>query len=222
MKLIYAKGACSLSVHILLEELGIPYEKEAVSLRDKTRLEEYTPKSYVPVLVLDDDEVMAEASCILQYLCEKEQRLDLIGGAPGSLEKFRVIEWLNFVSTEIHKGVGPLFKPSCVDPLRSELFRETEKRLEFINDSLDDRTFLAGNHFTIADMYLIVNLRILQFLKFDLNKHSNLMRYMHIVDEIPSVKRATQQENEAGSPKKNQSPVKKPLSEQDLANMGLS
>lgn len=199
MKLIYSKGACSLSVHILLEELGIPYEKEAVSLKNKKRLEEFTPKSYVPVLVLDDDEVMAEASCILQYLCEKEQRLDLIGGAPGSMEKFRVIEWLDFISTEIHKGVGPLFKPSCVDPLRSELVKETVKRLEFINDSLDDKNFLTGNQFTIADMYLIVNLHILQYLKFDLNQYSNIMRYIHSVDEIPSVKRATLQEKEEGS-----------------------
>lgn len=199
MKLIYSKGACSLSVHILLEELGIPYEKEAVSLKNKKRLEEFTPKSYVPVLVLDDDEVMAEASCILQYLCEKDQRLDLIGGAPGSMEKFRVIEWLDFISTEIHKGVGPLFKPSCVDPLRSELISETVKRLEFINDSLDDKNFLTGIRFTIADMYLIVNLHILQYLKFDLNQYSNIMRYIHAVDEIPSVKRAALQEKEEGS-----------------------
>lgn len=218
MKLIYAKGACSLSVHILLEELGVPYEKEAVSLRDKTRLEEITPKSYVPVLVLDDGEVLAEASCILQYLCEKEHRLDLIGGAPGSLEKFRVIEWLDFVSTEIHKAVGPLFKPSCVDPFRSELMQEIEKRLEFINDSLDDKNFLAGNQFTIADMYMIVNFHILQYLKFDLNKYSNIMRYVHAVDEIPSVKQATLQEKEEGRLKT----PKQPLSEQDLANMGLS
>lgn len=216
MKLIYSKGACSLSVHILLEELGIAYDKEAVSLRDKTRLEEISPKSYVPLLVLDNGEVMGEASCILQYLCEKQQRLDLIGGAPGSLEKFRCIEWLDFVSTEIHKAVGPLFNKNCIDPLRSQLFQATEKRLEFINDNLDDKSFLTGETMTISDMYLIVNLHILEHLKFDLNKYSNIMNYMHRMDEQPSVVQATEQEN-AGH-----HPPARPLSEKDLASMGLS
>jgi glutathione S-transferase len=220
MKLIYAKGACSLSVHILLEELGIAYEREAVSLRDKTKLEEYTPKSYVPVLVLDNGEVMAEASCILQYLCEKQQRLDLIGGAPGSLEKFRCIEWLDFVSTEIHKAIGPLFHKNCVDPLRLELFSEVEKRLDLINDNLESHQFLTGNIMTIADMYLIVNLHILDHLKFDLNQYSNINRYMHMMDEIPSVERASLQEQAEG--RIDRHPPKAPLSERDMTSMGLS
>ncbi len=216
MKLIYAKGACSLSVHILLEELGIAYDCEIVSLKDKTRLEEISPKSYVPLLVLDNGEVMGEASCILQYLCEKQHRLDLIGGAPGSIEKFRCIEWLDFVSTEIHKAVGPLFSKDCIDPLRTTLFQATEKRLEYINDNLDDKSFLTGEKVTIADMYLIVNLHILEHLKFDLNKYSNIMNYIHRMDCLPSVIRAMGQEEAEHTPKR------RPLTEKDLASMGLS
>lgn len=220
MKLIYSKGACSLSVHIMFEELAIPYEREAVSLRDKTKLESYSPKSYVPLLIFETGEVLSEASCILQYLAEKEHRLDLIGGAPGSIEKFRCIEWLDFVSTEIHKAVGPLFRKDIGETFRADLTRQIEKRLELIDDQLSEKTFLTGEKMTIADMYTIVNLHIIEVLKFDLNQFSNIMRYMHMMDAVPSVKRAMDQEIAEGSIKKQHPPM--PLSEKDLANMGLS
>jgi glutathione S-transferase len=216
MRLIYSKGACSLSVHIMFEELGIPYEREAVSLKDKAKLELISPKSYVPLLVFENGEVMSEASCILQYLAEKEKRLDLIGGAPGTLEKFRCIEWLDFVSTEIHKAVGPLFRSDLDENYRNDVIRKTESRLELINDQLSEKTFLTGEQITIADMYCITNLHILEYLKFDLNQFSNIMRYMHMMDVIPSVKRAMEQENEDLPHRKHHH---RPLNEGEVTNI---
>lgn len=220
MKLIYSKGACSLAVHVLLEEMGIAYEREAVSLKDKTQLESYSPKSYVPLLILENGDVLTEAICILQYLAEKDHRLDLIGGAPGSMEKFRCIEWLEYVSTEIHKSVSPLFRKDLQDPFKTDLIKKTERRLKFMDDKLSERLFLTGEKMTIADMYAIANLRIVKGLKFDLSKFPNIMRYMQMMDEVPSVKRATEQEEADVSIGKR--PSRAPLTETDLASMGLS
>lgn len=106
MKLIYARGACSLSVHILLEELQIEYEAICVNLKDKTVLNSYNPRGYVPVLVLDDGIVMTEAVSILQYLANEYS--SFIPQAP--FRYAQTVEWLCYISTELHKGFGPLFQ----------------------------------------------------------------------------------------------------------------
>lgn len=109
MKLIFAQGACSLAVHILLEEIGQTYEAVRVSLQDKTVLDQYNEKSYVPVLILPSGEKLTEAIAILQYLAEHYLRDDLLPPV-GTLERAKTLEWLTFISTEIHKGMGPYSK----------------------------------------------------------------------------------------------------------------
>lgn len=220
MKLIYSKGACSLAVHILFEEMGIAYESESVSLHHKTLLDSVSSKGHVPLLELEHGEVLCECVSILQYLAEKDHRLELLGGAPGSLEKFRCLEWLNFFSTEIHKAVQPLFRKDLSDSFKADIIKTTGRRLQFINDHLIGKIFLSGDRMTIADMYAIVNLHILQGLKFNMNRYPEIHRYMTMMDEVPSVKRATMLERDNGRPGNQQTVAS--VSENDLASMGLS
>lgn len=128
MKLIFATGACSLSTHIMLEELGRKYEAIRVSLDDKTVLETYNEKSYVPVLILDDGTTLTEAISILQYLADSNHRTDLLPSV-GTMERAKVVEWLTFLTTEIHKGMGPLF-------MREKLGKEF---LSLIEQRVDQR-----------------------------------------------------------------------------------
>jgi glutathione S-transferase len=190
MKLIYAKGACSLSVHILLEELGIAYETLEVSLTDKTELKKYNPKGYVPVLVLDDGQVLTEATNILQYIVELENN-SIYLAPPGTLQRARCIEWLIFVSTEVHKAMGPLFHSDQISPdYKNIIIKNLEGRLEYMDKHLAKNKFLLGEAFTIADMYAIAILRMGEHLKLRLDKFTYVMQFKSLIEEIPSVKRA--------------------------------
>ncbi|MBC7537335.1 MAG: glutathione S-transferase N-terminal domain-containing protein [Bacteriovorax sp.] len=190
MKLIYAKGACSLAVHILLEELGTAYETLEVSLTDKTELKKYNPKGYVPALVLDDGQVLTEATNILQYIVEIGNS-SIYLAPPGTLQRARCIEWLVFVSTEFHKAMGPLFHPDQLSPdYKNIILKKIEGRLEYLDKHLAKNKFLLGETFTIADMYAIAILRMGDHLKLRLDKFAYVMQFKSMMEEIPSVKRA--------------------------------
>ncbi len=157
MKLIYAKGACSLSVHIMLRELDTIIEPIRVDLQDKKVLDSYNPKSYVPALVLDDGTLLTEAISILQYLSEAN------GGVfmpYGSTDRAKCTGWLSYLSSEIHKGAGPLFHKEDLTP---EYLRQVEQklnqRLKFLDDALSDSEYLM-QEFSVADMYALAILRI--------------------------------------------------------------
>jgi glutathione S-transferase len=202
MKLIYAKGACSLSVHILLEELGKKYEAIEVSLSDKTVLNQYNPKGYVPAVVLDNNEVLTEAINILQYLVEVGSPSKLLPPA-GTLERARCIEWLTFVSTEIHKGMGPLFhRQGLTESFQKEVIKKVESRLDFMNKHLAKNNYLMGNTFTIADMYAIAILRIGDHVKLQYDQFPQIQRYRTLLEGLPSVARAINLENNQGSEKR--------------------
>ncbi len=198
MKLIYARGACSLSVHILLEELGLDYEGIEVSLSDKTFLNQYNPKGYVPAVVLDDGQVLTEAISILQYLEEINQDSTYLPAA-GTLERARCLEWLEFISTEIHIGFAPLFfreklTPQFLDIINTKL----SNRFQYMDKHLAIRDFLM-DRLTVADMYAIAILRIADHLKIDLGQYPNVLRYKKMMEGIPSVIRAIDlEENSLG------------------------
>lgn len=194
MKLIYAKGACSLSVHIMLEELGFKYETLQVSLKDKTVLEKFNPNGYVPVLVLDQNETLTEAAVILQYLAEKNARYDLLPES-GTMEKAICLEWLTYISTELHKAMAPLFRR---DQLKEEYLNavttKINKRLKFMDDHLSVSKFLTGEDFTIADMYGIAILRIMDHIKIDLTKFPSVSRYKVELEKLPVVSKVVEAE----------------------------
>lgn len=110
MKLFYLKGACSLAPHILLQETGIAYELEKMDKADRTSILKYNPKALVPTLVTDDAKVLTESATILQYISDLKPEMNLMPKV-GTWERYKCQEWLNYVATEIHKGIGILFKP---------------------------------------------------------------------------------------------------------------
>lgn len=197
MKLIYANGACSLSVHIMLEELGRKYEAINVSLKDKEVLECYNEKSYVPALILDDGALLTEAISILQYLADVNHRTDLLP-EPGTIGRAKTVEWLTYFSSELHKGFGPFFMRDQLGPeFRAKMEDRVNKRLHFLNKSLKGNKFIMGDDFTIADMYAIAILRIGDHVKWDYIQYPEVLRYKRALEEMPVVRKVIDAERAA-------------------------
>ncbi|GLS44917.1 glutathione transferase GstA [Methylobacterium brachythecii] len=163
MKLFYAAGACSLSPHIVLRELGVPFALESVDLRSKKTetgadFTTINPKGYVPALQLDDGEVLTEGAAIVQYLADKHAPGSLAPLA-GSVERARLNGHLNFISAELHKGFSPLFNPALSPESRETALANLGRKLGVVEAVLaDGRPFLTGKDFSVADAYLFVTL----------------------------------------------------------------
>ena len=161
MKLFYAPGACSLSPHIVLRELGLSFALEAVDLKTKRTAAgaDFTainPKGYVPALQLDDGEVLTEGAAIVQYLTDKHAP-GTLAPAAGTVERARVNGHLNFISAELHKAFGPLFNPALAPEVREAAVANVSRKLDMIEKVLaDGRSYLTGPNFTVADAYLFV------------------------------------------------------------------
>jgi len=158
MKLYYSPGACSQAAHIALHDIGLSHDAAKVNLKSKT-LDDGTsylqvnPKGAVPALELENGEVLTENAVIMQYLGDRSASPDLLPPL-GDFRRYRVLEWLNFVATELHKGFGPLFNPSVGKETR-DLARElVSRKLDYVEERLGSGPFLTGEAFTIADAYL--------------------------------------------------------------------
>ena len=171
MKLYYAPGACSLAPHIALQESGLPYELEKVDLRakktaDGTDFNAINPKGYVPVLQLDNGEILTEGEALLAYIGELAPAARLIMPA-GTMANYRVREWLAFIATELHKTFSPLFRPTTPEATRETQLEALRRRFGFVNDALTGKSFLTGEQFTVADAYLYTVLRWTAPMKID-------------------------------------------------------
>ena len=161
MKLFYSPGACSLSPHIVLRELGLPFALEAVDLKTKRTqtgadFTAINPKGYVPALQLDDGEVLTEGAAIVQYLADKYAPGTLAPLA-GTVERARLNGHLNFISAELHKAFGPLFNPALAPEAREAAVANIGRKLDVVEKALaDGRSHLTGPDFTVADAYLFV------------------------------------------------------------------
>ena len=158
MKLYYSPGACSLAPHMVLREAGFEFDLEKVSLAAKKTASgedfmQINPKGYVPVLKLDDGHMLTEGPAIDQYLADKKPTSGL-APANGTMERYHLIEWLNFISTELHKQFGPLFKPNTPQETRQTQVDLLGKRFDYVVDQLKNKQYLTGDVFTIADAYL--------------------------------------------------------------------
>jgi len=158
MKLYYSPGACSMSPHIVLRELGLPFEAVLAStkthkLADGTDYYTINPKGYVPLLELDDGQRLSEGPAIVQYLADKEPTKGLIAAA-GTMPRYRQIEWLNFVSSELHKSYSPLFNPAMPEEGKAVFRKRLRGRYEYLNQQLEGRSFLMGDAFSVPDAYL--------------------------------------------------------------------
>jgi glutathione S-transferase len=198
MKLYYAPGACSLSPHIVSRELGIPVELKKVNTKDKT-IEggadywKVNARGYVPALELDDGQVLTEGPAIVQYLADKKPDAGLAPKA-GSLERYRLQEWLNFLTSEVHKQFSPLFKPNTPEDYKPIAKQNIATRFDWLDKQLAGKDYLTGKQFTVADAYLFVLLRWTKPTQIDLANWPNLAALHDRVAARPKVKEALQAE----------------------------
>ena len=198
MKLYYAAGTCSLAPHISLREAGLPFtlvrfDMKTRLLEDGAPLESVNSKGYVPVLELDGgDGRLTEVSAILQYIADQKPEAAL---APpnGTLARYRLQEWLSYLSTEIHKAFWPLFHEGC-EPERPFALERLTKRFGWIQAQLGERPFLFGGGFTVADAYLLTLLNWTRPAGIDLNTWPSLKAYRSRISERPSVQAALEAE----------------------------
>lgn len=170
MKLYYSPGACSLSPHIVLREVGLEFEMERVDLKSKKTEHgidylEINPKGYVPAVRLDDGELLTEGPAIVQYLADwvPERKL---APAAGTMERVRLQEWLNFISTELHKSHSPLFNPAAPEEWKTWMRDLIGRRLALVAKQLEGRDYLLGD-FSVADPYLFTVLSWGRFVNVD-------------------------------------------------------
>ena len=197
MKLYYSSGACSLAPHIALSEAGIPFEAVKVDLRthklvDGTDYYTINPKGYVPLLELDNGERLSEVAVILQYVADRKP--GTLAPAFGTFERYRLMEWLNFIATEVHKQYGPLFYPDTPEATREKQRATLAKRFDLIAPTLAKQPYLAGESFTVADAYLYTVVRWAGVLKFDLSRWPALQEFQKRVAERPKVHAALKSE----------------------------
>src|SRR5580698_1772549 len=160
MKLYYMKGACSLASYISLTEAGIKFEAAEVShgthkTQDGEDLNAINSKGYVPVLRLDNGQILTENVAVLNYIGDLNPAAKLAPAA-GTLERYRLVEWLAYINSEVHKNFGPLFDPSLSDEVKKFARSNLQKRLGWLDKALGSRTYLQGEQFTVADAYLYV------------------------------------------------------------------
>jgi glutathione S-transferase len=202
MNLYYFPGACSLAAHIVLREGGFAFDLEKVDLATgKTEsgadFRAINPKGYVPALVLDDGRLLSEAQVILQYLADQKPDSSLAPPA-GSMERYRLMEWLAFIATEVHKGFGPLWNPATPEATRQAALAMLSKRFDFLAAELAGKEWLMGNRFTVADAYLCTVLGWTAFHKVDLAPWPVLAAYLARASSRPAAQAAMQAEGLIG------------------------
>ena len=191
MKLYYSPGACSLSPHIVANEAGLAIDLEKVNLAEhKTESgQDYmavNPKGYVPALRLDDGSVLTEGPAIVQYLADQKPASGLAPAA-GTIDRYRLQEWLNFIGTELHKSFSPLFNKASSDDVKNTAKTSINKRLGYLNDQLASRQYLMGGNFTVADAYAFTIVNWTNFVGIDLKPYPNVGAYMGRVATRPKV-----------------------------------
>jgi glutathione S-transferase len=194
MKLYFSPGVCSLSPHITLHEAGLQYELERVNLADKKTasgadFRAINPKGYVPALLLDNGEVLTEGPAMVQYLADLVPEKKLVPAA-GTMERYRLMEWLNFIGTELHKGFSPLFKPAMPDEAKRMARDNLALRFELVAKQLEDKEYLTGNQFTVADAYLFTVMNWAPRVDVDLSRWPVLKAYQQRVAARPAVRAA--------------------------------
>lgn len=191
MKLYYKAGACSLAPHIILRESGRDFTMESVDLMQK-KLENgdnylaIAPKGQVPALLLDDNTLVTEAVVIMQYLADAVPDRQLLAPV-GSINRYKTLEWLNFTATELHKGFTPLFRPDTPEDYKPVVRGLLEKKLQYVNTSLEGSDWVSGQRFTIADAYLYNVLRWARAVKLEMTGLKNIEAFMARVAARPSV-----------------------------------
>lgn len=192
MKLYYAPGACSQAPHIVAREAGLPIELAKVEFPSKRTadgesLTDVNPKGAVPTLKLDDGNVLTENAVILQYLADQARGSDLALPA-GGIQRYRLLEWLNYIATELHKGFGPLWNPVTPDSFKDATRDALGKKFDYLQERIGDGPYLLGERFSIADAYVFAVLNWTYIHGIDINRWPGLAAYLQRIGDRPAVK----------------------------------
>ena len=198
MKLFLKPGACSLSPHIVLEEAGLPYETEVVDLAKKITasgadFNAINPKGYVPALLLDSGELLTEGPAIVQYLADLVPEKSL-APANGTLPRYQMQSWLNFISTEVHKSFTPFFTPGTAPEAKEAARANLVRRLGYTTEQLAGKNYLLGADFSVADAYLFTVVGWGQYIKLDLSDWPHLVAFQARMAARPAVQAALKAE----------------------------
>jgi glutathione S-transferase len=198
MKLFYSPGACSLSPHIALREAGLSFELAMASTKTKQLADgsDYlaiNPKGQVPALLLDSGELLTEGAVIVQYIADQVPQAQLLP-AFGTMARYRALEWLNYITTELHKSFGPLFNPAFPAEAKELNKAALLKRLAWIDSQLAGKSYLTGEQFTVADGYLFVVTNWSKFVGMDIADLAHLGAFMARVAARPAVQEALKAE----------------------------
>lgn len=192
MKLFYSKGACSLVVRITLNEMHQTCEYEAVDLQTKKTENgddflKYNPKGSVPALQIEPSVTLTENAIILQYLADTFHATSLLP-AIGNLQRYRVLEWVNYITTEIHKTFGLMFNSALTEEAKAQFVMPLiHKKFLYVDQMIGNNIFLMGNHYCLADGYLFVMIFWSRYFKIDLSVYPNLSRYYDHLKIRPSI-----------------------------------
>ena len=198
MKLYYSPGACSLSPHIALHEAGLAFEPVLAStkshkLEDGTDYYGINPLGYVPLLELDDGTRLREGPAIVQYIADLAPNKNL-APANGTLQRYRLQEWLTFIGTEIHKTFSPLFQPATPEDYKPLAKEKLASRLKWVDGQLEGKHYLMGEHFSVADGYLFTVTNWAKPTGVDISGLSNLLAWRERVAARPAVQAAMKAE----------------------------
>ncbi|MFT4266435.1 MAG: glutathione transferase GstA [Xenophilus sp.] len=198
MKLYYSPGACSLSPHIALHEAGLAHEAVLAStkshkLQDGTDYYTLNPLGYVPLLELDDGTRLREGPAIVQYIADQAPTRNL-APANGTLQRYRLQEWLTFIGTEVHKGFSPLFNPAVPDEAKAVFKDKLQSRYQWLDSQLEGREFLMGEHFTVADGYLFTVTNWARPMGIDLSPRPHVQAWHARIGARPAVQAAMKAE----------------------------
>jgi glutathione S-transferase len=190
MKLFYVPGTCALAPHIALQESGLKYEAIRIDPQTKKTASgadymSINPKGYVPAIQTKDDQVLTESAVLLQFIADQKPEKNLIPKF-GTFERYKAMEWLNFIATELHKGFGPLWA-NPPDEIRKPVMDKIGKRLDVVEKHLLKTNFLLGKEVTVCDMYLFTVLTWTPRLKVDLSKWPRLMGFTEIMKSRSAV-----------------------------------
>ena len=198
MKLYYSPGACSMSPHIVLEESGLRYETERVNLKTKATetgadFNAINLRGYVPALLLDDGQLLTEGPAIVQYIADKAPGAKL-APANGSLERYKLQEWLNFTTSEMHKSMGGLFNDKMPAEAKQIVKDGLAKRLAYLDEHLGKNDFIMGKEFSVVDAYLFTVLGWGKWVGVDVEAFPNVKAYLGRVGSRPKVQEALKAE----------------------------
>jgi glutathione S-transferase len=198
MKLYYSPGACSLSPHIALREAGLRAELVRVDLKarqtsDGANYAELNPKGYVPLLELDDGRRLTEGPAIVQWIADQKPASGL-APANGTFERYQLQEWLNFITSELHKQFSPLFNPNASADWKDTARQRLNTRFAWLEKQLANRPYLMGDGFTVADAYLFTMMFWTRRMKLDMSAYPTLLAYMARIEARPAVAEAMKAE----------------------------